>query len=440
MAITNKSKDQQRVKELEHSDRYYYNKDNDVYVVFIKHLAKNICISGDTHRGMLSAYSGEDKRSVEEICTTFNIPQFIFNEYKSIFGWQRDSIPLSDEQIQEDSVEELVSTLVERKKFEVAQKFNKEDWSKTQDLANKWREFEAKVYDPFAKVLASWQPPKYTPYKPVVKNVKNGKSLLVAINDLHYGSYSNQKYLFKGKGQNTKYVVDSIDAYANQIIQDVNDNKTNLDTLVICSLGDILHSANPNGTTTKGTQLRFDMLSEEMFDMAFDSLSSFIYKLSKIAPNTKVYATKGNHNGVGDSILFKALSIFFKDQKNISFEISYSHAISFKEKGTFFIAMHGAHDSIKAKLGAGGKLKSQLQSMIINSQHNFENIKERVALCADLHHSKIEEFNDFKYILLPSIVRSDEYSDALGLYSRPAQQTFLIDDNGIKSVNNYYFD
>lgn len=439
MAVTNKVKEQQRIKELEHSDRYYYNKENDTYIVFIKHLAKNIVIQGETHRGMLAAYSGMDQRSVEEICATFNVPQFIFNEYKSVFGWSRDSLPLSAEEILEDSIEESVATLVERKKFEIAQKFNKEDWAKTQDLANKWREFETKIYDPFQQFLLKWQPPKYVPYKPI--SIKeDGKSLLVFVNDLHYGAKSTSKYLTRGKDQNTEYVVKAIDSYANQIIQDVSDQKLNIDSLVITSLGDILHSANPQGTTTKGTQLRFDMLSEEMFDAAFESLSSFINKVSRISPKTIVRAAKGNHWGVGDSILMKTLSIFFKDQKNIEFDISYAPIIAFKEKGLFCIATHGAHDSIKAKLGAGNKLKMQIQSMIINSQENFRGIKARAAFCADLHHSKIEELSDFQYILLPSIVRSDEYADALGLYSRPCQQTFLVDDNGIKSVNNYYFD
>jgi hypothetical protein len=439
MGVTNKSKEQSRIKELEYSDRYYYNKENDCYIIYIKHLAKNIVISGETHRGMLSAYSGEDQRSVEEICTSFNVPQAIFNEYKSVFGWTRDSMPISAEEIEVNSVEDSVSALLERKKFEIAQKFNKESWTKTQEQANKWREFEAKIYDPFVNYLNKWQPPKYTPYKAAAFRRSN-KSLMVCLSDVHYGNYANKKYMFRDKQQGTQYVVDAIDQYANKIIQDVSDQRLNIETLVIASLGDILHSSNPQGMTTKGTQLRFDMLNEEMFDTAFDSLSKFIYKLSQIAPKTKVYATPGNHFGVGDNLLFKALSIYFRQQKNIQFEITYSHALSFRERNMFCIMTHGAHNTIKTKLGAGNKLKMQAQSMIIHSQENMKGIKERIFLTADLHHQKVEEFNDFKYILVPSIVRGDEYSDALGLHSRPCQQTFLIDDNGIKSINNYYFD
>lgn len=439
MALTNRTKEQQRLKELEHSDRYYYNKEADKYIVFIKHLGKNCVFPGEVHRGMLAAYSGADQRSVEEICATFNIPQFIFSEYKSIFGWSRDSLPISSEEILEDSVEESVATLVERKRFEISQKFNKQDWEATQSDANKWREFSAKVYDPFEKYLEKWKAPKYIGYKPV-KERDGGKSLLVWINDLHYGNKSTQKYLSRGKAQSTDYVIEAVNSYANQIIQDVVEQRLNIDSLVISSLGDILHSANPQGTTTKGTPLRYDMLSEEMFDAAFDSLTNFIDKLSRIAPKTKVFACKGNHFGVGDSILFKALSIYFKDQKNIEFNISYAPTICFQEKGLFCVATHGAHDSIKAKLGAGNKLKMQAQSMIINSQESYKGIKERVFVAADLHHQKVEEMNDFKYVLLPSIVRSDEFADAIGAYSRPCQQTFLVDNSGIKSINNYYFD
>lgn len=439
MAVTNKAKEQQRLKELESSDRYYYNKEADKYIVYIKHLSKNVIIPGEVHRGIVSAYSGFDQRSVEEICTTYNLPQAIFGEYRSIFGLSRDSIPLSAEEVLENSVEESVEALAERKKFEISQKFNKVDWAKTQELAKKWAEFEAKVYDPFVKFLASWKPPVYKPYVPL-KNSKTGYSLMVFSNDTHVGASAKKNSMFRGEEQNTQYVVKALDSYANRIIQDVKDQNLNINSLVINLAGDLIHVGTPFGTTTKGTQLRYDMLGLEMFNAAFDAYSNFVYKLSKIAPKVKVYSVPGNHAGLNDCLLAKALSIFFKDQKHIEFVISEAPIISFREKNMLCLATHGAHDSIKAKMPVGAKLKSTVQSSIIYSQENMKGIKARAFFAADLHHAKMEEFNDFNYYLLPSLMRGDNFADAINAYSRPCQQTFLVDDNGIKSVNNYYFD
>ena len=105
MAVTKKSEEQKLIKDLEAAKNYYYNKDDDCYVVFIKSLAKNIVITGETHRGVISAYCGEDARSAEEICATYSIPRSIFNEYKSIFSITRDSLSLSDEEILDNTVE-----------------------------------------------------------------------------------------------------------------------------------------------------------------------------------------------------------------------------------------------------------------------------------------------------------------------------------------------
>ena len=143
------------------------------------------------------------------------------------------------------------------------------------------------------------EPPKYEPYKIIPEKVRGGYSFIVLLNDLHYGNRSNKKNLFWGKSHSTEYVVDAIKKYGAQIESDIKNLNLKIDSIVIVSLGDILHTANTFGTTTKGTPLRFDVLSEEMFEIAFDSLSELVYNLSKLAPRTKVYSYKGNHSAPG---------------------------------------------------------------------------------------------------------------------------------------------
>lgn len=423
------------------SDKVVYNKDNDTYILNLKNRAKPLVISGVKHRAICRSYSsfGEDM-TANEVCVKYSLTPDIFAEYRKIFNLTKDREPLSAEEIISNTVEESAEAMLEIKRYSVLQSYERDSWREIQAKAHKWDNFQFHRLGPFCDFLEVWEPPVYKPYK-VTKDKTGKNSLVVVLNDVHYGTKANDKVLVRGKKQTTDKTVDCVRKYGEKIAADINNMNLNVDTIVIVLLGDILNSCNPFGTTTKGTPLRNDELGEEMFETAFDSLSDFIYNVSQLAPETKVYSYQGNHAGVLDSVLTLTLSKYFKDQKNISFDICSKWAGYFVEKNTFFVCSHGAHDSIKAKAPKGVRLENYIQSLIINAQENgdIKKVNSRVALFADLHHLSLKETNDFYYVLAPSMVGGDEYADALSLNSKPAQVALLIDGEGVKSVFNYYF-
>ena len=422
------------------SDKYSYNQANDSYVISLKCQSKPLVISGSKHRAICRSYStwGENL-SCDEIVRKYALTPAIFDEYRRIFALTKTTEPLSIEEVLDNSIEDSVSKILEEKRYNIYQAYEKESWKSIQNDAIKWQNFQAKQLDPFTRFIEGWTPPVYKPYNILKEKTKDGYSFIIILNDLHYGGKSNSKTLFRGGEHSTNYVVESIRKYGEQIESDIKNLNLKISSIVLVSLGDLLHTANMFGTTTKGTPLRHDMLGEEMFETAFNSLSEFIYNISKLAPETKVYSFKGNHFGVGDGILFLCLSKYFKDQTNIKFDICNKFAGSFVEKNTFFICSHGANDQYKSKAPGGIKLQSYIQSLIIHAQENLKGIKSRVALFADMHHLSMKEFNDFYYILAPSIVAGDEFADALSLDSKPSQICLLLDETGIKSHLNYYF-
>lgn len=423
------------------SDKMVYNSDNDTYILNLKNRAKPLVISGQKHRAICRAYSsfGEDM-TANEVCVKFSLTPDIFAEYRKIFNLTKDREPLSAEEVISNTVEESAEAMLEIKRYSVLQTYERESWREIQAKAHKWEDFQFHRLGPFCDFLEGWEPPVYKPYK--ITKEKNGtNSLVIVLNDIHYGTKANEKVLVRGKQQTTNKVVDSVRKYGEKIAHDLTTMNLNVDTIVIVLLGDILNSNNPFGTTTKGTPLRNDQLGEEMFETAFDSLSDFIYNVSQFAPETKIYSYQGNHAGVLDSVLALTLSKYFRNQKNISFDICPKWAGYFVEKNTFFVCSHGAHDSIKAKAPKGMRLDNYIQSLIINAQENgdMKKVNSRVALFADLHHLSVKETNDFYYVLAPSMVGGDEYADALSLNSKPAQVALLINNEGVKSVFNYYF-
>lgn len=424
------------LKVLGSGKNYSFNKETREYTVFLRKNKKSILVPERLHKDILRDYTAN--LSLEEIAIKNGISTTIIPEYKEVFGWTRKGIAITDEELAECSVEECVEELINNKKTDIINQFNKKNFSKIIEGNRKWEEFQVGAIDPFAKFIEKWVP-QYESYEPQPR-YKTGHNLVVVLSDCHYGCYSDGKKLFRGKGHDTDYTVSCVKSYYQRVLDDIDALNLAIESVTILSLGDQIHTASPYGTTTKGTQVRSDYLEEEMFEIAFNSLTEFVYNISKIAPVTKVVALKGNHCGQLDLILFKTLSVYFKDQKNISFKLVSAPATSFRERNTFCIATHGAHDSIKAKFGPGDKTQAYIQSLIIHSQEHEKGIVARACFAADLHHSEMKEYNDFTYHLCPSVVRDDEYADALGLNARSAQTVFLIDDNGIKASFNYYFD
>jgi hypothetical protein len=426
--------------EIKTNEKYSYNTENDTYIVNIKCLAKPFVINGSTHRAICRAYSDLGSSvSSEEICRKYGISPEVFSSYKGIFKLTKNSLPLSDEVIEQNSVADSAADMIEQKKFQIYQEFEKESWKETQAAAQKWRHLEARTLDPIRQFLLNWNPPKYEPYEPKIVDTKEGFTFINVLSDVHAGLYSNEKTLFRGEGHSTEKTVAAIKSYSEKIVDDISRFNIPLDHIITVMSGDIINSCNPYGQTTKGTQLRNDKLDEELFEIIFNSMVDFISTTSRMANSMTLYSTGGNHAGILDNILAFALSIYFKDQKNIKFVINTSFAGVFVERNTLFVYSHGAHNSYKAKAPKGLKLENYIQSLIIAKQNEFKNVKSRVCLMADLHNFSMKEHNDFYYILTPSIIGGkDHYADALNLNSHPAQVALLLDDHGIKSIFNYY--
>lgn len=111
----------------------------------------------------------------------------------------------------------------------------------------------------------------------------------------------------------------------------------------------------------------------------------------------------------------------------------------FKMRETMFILLHGANDTIDAKLPNGAKRESYIQTVIMNHKQLFKDTKHCVAMAGDLHHRQMEEYGTFDFYLIGSPVASF-YADRLNLHARPSQACFILTDKGIEDHINVFFD
>jgi hypothetical protein len=352
-------------------------------------------------------------------------------------GFTHNSEPFTNEQLMEKDVDELTSDILEKKKFQLYQNFQKRSWAETEASAHNWLEFMEGTYNPMESMLKNWQPPTYVPIKaPKIPKSKpvGVESMIVGLSDIHFGSYADKNLSYRKKGNNTEETVKSIESYGKDIARIANSRSYTFKECVVTSLGDILHTTG-QGFTTKGTPLSYDCLKEEQFNAAFNSLVTFISTMLDIFPSVKVKSVKGNHNDFGDYVLFKAMAAYFRTESRIQFDVFQSDHGMFKVNNTLFVISHGYSAEYKGRIPSGGKAReSYIANLFLANPEALIDVKTKVLLTADQHHWESKEYAEFDHYMLSTAVKGDQHSEALGLNNVPRQSCFVVGDMGISEI------
>lgn len=424
---------------LKFTKKYVYNKEDDKYVMYLKAANGNIVLSGDTVRGIVKNYSNwcGEEHSINELCRNYKIPRAYFNELRDVLELTHDSEPITKEELLERDVEEIAEDLLQQKRFQLHQEFQKRSWEQTEEAASKWFKMQEGVYNPFTNFLNSWKPEKYTPVKysgPVKKAKSSRKALLVGLSDVHFGSKSSPKDSYRNKGYSTEEAAACIESYAASIKDIVEERNYTFDECVLTSLGDILHTTG-QGFTTKGTMLVHDCVKEEQFNAAFDSILKLLMNLLSLFPKVHVKSVKGNHNDFGDYILFKALEFYFRTEKRMTFDVFQSDHGLFKINKCLFIISHGYSAEYKGRIPSAGKgRESYIANLFLSKPETLLDVNQKVLLTADQHHLEMREYAEFEHYMLSTTVRGDKHSEAMGLNNKPRQSCFVVADEGIKEI------
>lgn len=425
-------------KGLKFTGKYVYNKEDDKYVMYLRAANGNIVLTGDVVRGIKENYSNwfKNEHSINEVCRNYAIPRNYMVEILRVLGITHDSEPITDEQLKDRDVEEVANNLLEKKKFQLHQEFHKKSWKETEEAASKWHKLQEGVFDPFVNFLNNWQPPKHVPvkYTGPAKSKLAAKTLVVGLSDVHYGAKTNSKESYRGKSYSSEEAVKCIENYAEDIKTIVQDRNYGFSQCVLTSLGDILHTTG-SGFTTKGTMLVHDCIKEEQFNFAFNSIVKFIDNLLSLFPTVQVKSVKGNHNDVGDYILFKALEAYYRTDTRIVFDNFQTDHGLFKIYNTLFIISHGYSAEYKGRLPSSGKAReSYVANLFLSKPEALIGVTQKVLVTADQHHLEMKEYAEFEHYMLSTTVRGDKHSEAMGMNNISRQSCFVVDDEGIKEI------
>ena len=165
---------------------------------------------------------------------------------------------------------------------------------------------------------------EYSPnFNKIIKpKVKDGHCLLISPADIHIGKLC--KSFVSGEEYNKQIAVQRTLEAIDGILQ--KSNGFNIDKLVLCIGNDVMHIDTPSGgKTTRGTVQDVDGMFFEHFHIAKRLYINIIETLVSFYPDLHIVYNSSNHDYLTGFCLADTIATYFRNSKNITFDISLHH-------------------------------------------------------------------------------------------------------------------
>lgn len=425
---------------LKTNKNYTYNSSNQKYVFHTeKKFGQNLVFTKTVIDTIVKLYSNiTGGLTANEIALKLSIPADAIRHILKVMNITHDTLPYTEEVINSSDEEALVEDTLSSKKFNILQKFEKRDWKETQEDAEKWRSMKTLQFDPFDQILQKWTPPAYIPSRPIPQSSGLKDTLLLGLSDWHYGLVAHERYLYNQKEWNIEKTKDTVSDYSRKAASEI--KKGFYKEVKLLLLGDMSHTL--TGFTDKGTKLEAHPIAEEQLEVAFDSLVNFVKTILSVTNNVSVVACSGNHSALGDYVLSRMLSLYFKGDKRITFDVTNKRFITFNVGNSLFLMEHGYSSVSRDRLPAQGKgRENYINNLFMAKPEQMIGVQRKYYLSADQHHSESYELTNVEGFMFPTLVGGCRHSDNSGYNSRPRQTALVVDDyEGVTSVKYFYFD
>lgn len=160
--------------------------------------------------------------------------------------------------------------------------------------------------------------------------------------DIHLGSLSDEDEV--GFNNDYKIAFGNIKKVVAKIVKILETGK--VEKIVHCFLGDFLHFDNVEGKTAGGTELDTDSRPFKMIKKAFE-IAMYIVDNTAIVP-CEVKSVLGNHSKMVEFCVFWAMSLIYRDEKHITFDVNEKQRKVFSY-GTSLIGLAHGNDIAKAE-------------------------------------------------------------------------------------------
>jgi hypothetical protein len=349
---------------------------------------------------LVAAYSRDgDNASLNQIARTIGWHRRTVLEVLRALGKTHDSAPFTDEDIAAGDEDALVEDLVRMKEEKVHVRAERESWTKTKDLADKARSWDAFIASLFAAAPKSIR----STAKPV-KAPQKGNGELCAVShatDLHYGKHgwvmeTAEEY---DRKECERRLLSTTSAL---IAKSTSHGK--LSRAIIGVGGDWFHIDNPLMQTTRGTPQdtdgRFLQILWEGFELAVAHIEQWLAAV----PVIDLAIVRGNHDSHATAVLRMLLWERYRNDARVRMKRTFLTREYFTFGESLIGFTHG-EDTKDSELGA---------LMATERREAWADTKYRHWFTGHWHTQKMDERYGVVVEHMPSLAGSDAWHHRKG--------------------------
>lgn len=246
---------------------------------------------------------------------------------------------------------------------------------------------------------------KYAPKYPKItySTKKEGHLLVIDPADIHFNKLASANETGDRYDHNiaTKRVLEGVMGVINK------SKGFDIDQVLFVIGNDILHVDSPRNTTTSGTQQDVSMMWYDAFKLAQQILVKVTEVLVQIAP-VHIQYDPSNHDYTNGFFLAQCLESWFKNHKNITFNVSIAHRKYYKYFSNLIATTHG-----------DGAKEQDLPLLMAHESPEWSSCKHKYVYTHHIHHKKSKDYMGVTVESVRSPSGSDSWHHRQGYQHAP---------------------
>lgn len=385
-----------------------YSPETDTYSILIG--GNMIQQSGDKHRAMLRDYSNYGGGlNVRELAFKYALSEEHVKEYLRIHGWTHFTVPITEEESQDMSDDEIIEELAQQRLKRISHLESKRHFKEMEKNSLKYQNFEQAVSDLIEQIQIDPAPP--------VQEMRmadgNPYALVVCPTDFHWGKHGwvdevGETYDFEEARarlfEKTQTLISRL--------------ATRPDIIYVGVGSDWFHVDNDLGKTTAGTPQDMTASPAEILTTGCKLAREHIDLLRQVAP-VKLVIMPGNHDRWSSWALMMYLSAAYETVPDCDVEITHKMRTYIEYGNSLLGFTHG--DGFKRGINLS-------TIMAVEAREQWGATKGHYWFHGHLHHQRMTEKDGTLIFQMPSLAGHDRYHYRRGyVESQAGLGAYMID-------------
>ena len=419
------SEEEDKIDQFLHSKNYWYDSNEDKYVIQLKSKNRPMILTGSYWRSIKSAYSNWTGKgsSVNEICRKYELTRATLTELLKVMGVTHDSSPFTEENVLQSTESELVEQLIRQKEESILLETKRREYrmmKKYYDTYRSHRKYAEEIGILIAEKSGTGLDSRQV-FEYDLDLEEEPKILLVSPTDFHWGKYAGKH---TGDAYNRVIAENRLFECTDRLLLRVMNRKTKPEKIVVGLGGDGLHIDNMQKFTTRGTPQDVDGSPIEIVHSYVDLCRRYVLYLRKFC-EVDVYVVNGNHDFYSSVFLRACLYACFQDYKGVNVVADLGVRQTFLYGNSLITFIHGDDGSVKDYPSIIASESSKL----------WGKSKYRYIFTGHFHTEReLPQFGDAIVHRMPSLAGTDDWHHKKGYKSRKSLIGYIIDkDEGLIS-------